>query len=79
MRHFICQNKTHCLPYYLNKYININMAKERKEAVWIQSSVHRKLKIISAINEENIGETAVKAINEYIDKNKEIIDSFFKD
>ena len=55
------------------------MAKERKEAVWIQSSVHRKLKIISAINEENIGETAVKAINEYIDKNKEIIDSFFKD
>lgn len=56
----ICKNKTHCLPYYLNKYININMARERKEAVWIQSSVHRKLKIISAINEESIGETAVK-------------------
>jgi hypothetical protein len=55
------------------------MNKEKKEAVWVDVSTHKKLKILSAIKNETISETGVKAMNEYIEKNKDLIDSFFKD
>ena len=54
------------------------MNKEKKEAIWVEMSTHKKLKILSAIKNETIGETAAKAINEYVEKNEDLIDSFFK-
>jgi hypothetical protein len=61
------------------KLINVNMRKDKKEAIWVTPNVHKKLKVLAAISDEPIGDIASKVIDEYIKKNKELIDSFLDD
>ncbi len=55
------------------------MRKDKKEAIWVTPNVHKKLKVLAAISDENVGDIASKVIDEYIKKNKELIDSFLDD
>ena len=39
------------------------MRKDKKEAIWVTPNVHKKLKVLAAISDENVGDIASKVID----------------